>query len=76
MLLVFFAIVDSVLAGCGVRLLLCWLVVLLAYWLLALLGFWSVGCLVVGCLARESKARGQVALALLDIILILIFILL
>ena len=45
-----------VMVCCLVGLLVCWSV-----GLVALLVFWFVGCLFVGCLAPESKARGRVA---------------
>ena len=70
LLLVFWLVwgfISALVVCCVVGLLLCWFLVLLACWLAALLAFWFVGCLVVGCLAQESKARGRVALALLDI---------
>ena len=53
--------ISALVACCGVGLLPCWFVGLLVCWLVALLVFWFVGCLFVGCLAPESKARGRVA---------------
>ena len=52
---------SALAACCGVGLLPCWFVGLLVCWLVALLVFWFVGCLFVGCLAPESKARWRQA---------------
>ena len=53
--------ISALVACCGVGLLPCWFLGLLVCWLVALLVFWFVGCLFVGCLAPESKARWRQA---------------